>query len=122
MTQKDGQKIGRNFFEKIVEKLELDLTERIQIVTFWRLETFKNIIFWESQSQNIWPKKMVKNIRSQFFEKMVEKLELDLTDRIQIVTFWRLETLKNLIFEPLKVGFLLFAAWCWKRPQHKNPN
>ena len=41
---------------------------------------------------------MVKNIRSQIFEKMVEKLELDLTERIQIVTFWRLETLKNLIF------------------------
>ena len=46
---------------------------------------------------------MVKNIRAQFFEKMVKKLELDLTERIQIVTFWRLETLKNLIFEPLKV-------------------
>ena len=46
---------------------------------------------------------MVENIRSHFFEKMVEKLELDLTERIQIVTFWRLETLKNLIFESLKV-------------------
>ena len=52
---------------------------------------------------------MVKNIRSQFFEKIVEKLELDLTKRIQIVTFWRLETLKNLIFEPPKVWiFSLF--------------
>ena len=47
--------------------------------------------------------KIVKNIRSRFFEKMVKKVELDLTERIQIVTFLRLETLKNLIFVPLKV-------------------
>ena len=47
--------------------------------------------------------KIVKSIRSQLFEKHVKKVELDLTERIQIVTFWRLETLKNLIIEPLKV-------------------
>ena len=50
---------------------------------------------------------MVKN-SAIFFQKMVEKLELDLTERIQIVTFWRQETLKKLIFEPLKVWIFPF--------------
>ena len=113
-----GKKWGRR-----IGRVELDLAERIQGVTFWRLASIKNLIFEpfkvtknnsgrlqaregerrEGGRERRRSKELERGWAGKKWGTRIGRAKVDLAERIQGVTFWRLASIKKLIFEPLKV-------------------